>query len=109
MLVAALSIAMLLVIWFKTDAFVEYVRLFGLSKRFELVEFEKLKSGDPSFTYVDFIVNYWSDNFFTRLITCPICLATWLGIFVGILTTSFLIILPSAFLGLFLYTIWAKL
>ena len=68
---------LLLIVWFKTDAFVEYSKLFRLSKLFKVDIFEKEKSQDFELTYHSYLRRF-HNNFFVRLITCPICLTIWL-------------------------------
>ena len=70
-------VLLFLILWFKTDAFVEYVKLFRLSKLFKLDDFENKKHEDFELTYHSYLRQY-HNNFFTRLITCPICLSVWL-------------------------------
>lgn len=69
-----------LVIWFKTDAFIEYGRLLGLSKMLKFEEFHAKKLTEPYLlTYPQFLrITY--NTFITRLISCPICLSTWMAI-----------------------------
>jgi hypothetical protein len=67
-----------LVIWFKTDAFIEYGRLFGLSKKFKFKEFQDKKLVEPYLlTYPQFL-RITHNTFITRLISCPICLTVWM-------------------------------
>ena len=74
-------IAFVLIIWLKTDAFVEYARLFGLSKILEIDLFDNRTSYElnyPSFLLVH------HNNFLTRLIV--ICS----DIIIGLLTNEIL-------------------
>lgn len=74
-----------LIIWFKTDAFIEYGRLFGLSKRFKFKEFQDKKLVEPYLlTYPQFLRITYS-NFFTRMVSCPLCLSVWMAIMFCIL------------------------
>ena len=70
------TVVLTLILWFKTDAFVEYVRLFGLSKIFKVDTFDKEFESNFELTYHSYL-RMKHNNFFTRLITCPICLACW--------------------------------
>ena len=75
-----------LIIWFKTEAFVEYARLFGLSKLLEIDKFDDRTIHE--LTYSAFLlVN--RDNFLTRLISCPICLGVWVNILVCLFFRDF--------------------
>jgi len=95
---------LLLIVWFKTDAFLEYVKLFRLSKLFKVDKFEKEKLQDFELNYHLYLRKY-HNNFFTRLITCPICLSVWLCLPIlfytfslGIYCFHVLIILTSYYL-----------
>jgi len=70
-----------LLIWFKTEAFLEYSKLLGLTKLFRIDKFEKLKSEDFELTYHSFLKKHVASGkysrFFFNLITCPICLMCW--------------------------------
>jgi hypothetical protein len=67
-----------LYIWFKTDAFLEYSKVFKL-KFVKYQEFYEFRKKISSFEYHDFLLLHYP-NFFVKLITCPICLSTWLSI-----------------------------
>ena len=71
-LLISLAITFILIAWFETNVVVEYARVFGAS-----LEGYK-KSEEMGLSFVDWLsIKY--DNFLVRLITCPICLATWLS------------------------------
>jgi hypothetical protein len=70
----------LLILWFRTNAFVEYINLFRLSSLFFVTEYNKLRSEGYGDLYVDFLHEYYKDFFIVRLVSCPICLSVWLGI-----------------------------
>lgn len=69
-----------LVVWFKTDAVIEYGSLIGLSRWLKIREFQDKKLVEPYLlTYPQFLrITY--NNFSTRLISCPICLSVWMAI-----------------------------
>ena len=70
----------LLLIWFETDAIVEYGSIFTkISNLFKLKELEKKREIIPLLTYPTFLSLYYS-NFIIKGLTCPICLNTWLSI-----------------------------
>jgi len=71
-LLVSSGITFILIIWFETNAFVEYARIFGA----RLEGYKKLEGAGMPF--VDWLAMKY-DNFLVRLITCPICLATWLS------------------------------
>jgi hypothetical protein len=69
-----------LVIWFKTDAFIEYGSLIGLSRYLKVKEYQAKKIVEPYFlTYPQFL-RITHNTFFNRLISCPICLSVWMAI-----------------------------
>ena len=78
-------IALILLIWFRTDAWLEYCKLFGLDFVSFYPDYNTKKTEDATLKYLLYLRRY-HNCFFVRLITCPICLAVWLGIFCGILT-----------------------
>ena len=89
---------LLLIIWFKTDGFVEYFKVFRISKWLNVDDFE--------LTYHSYLRQY-HNNFWVRLITCPICLSCWLLlptlIIEGIGNYSFYVVTST-----FLYYLYVK-
>lgn len=80
------NLVVLMYIWFDTEAFVEWSRLFKL-KFFKYHEYFLAKQSPVPFiacqTYPDFLAQtYGPKSFSIRLITCPICLGVWLN-FIG--------------------------
>ena len=75
-----------LLVWFDTDAFVEYASLLPKNLRDILkIDEYKMVSQDGNISYPDFLLEY-HNSFFTRLLSCPICLSTWLGLLTSIST-----------------------
>jgi len=67
----------LLIVWFKTEAFIEYNNLIKVfNSLFKIKEFNSFKIENPDIDYNTFLLIRYN-SFFTRLITCPICLNTW--------------------------------
>ena len=100
-------ISLILLIFFRTDAYIEYCRLFHLNFLSHYKDFDIKYKEDVSLTYIQYLRRY-HNCFFIRLITCPICLAVWLGIIAAIFTT--VIFLPIYIVGgLLLYTIIDRL
>lgn len=75
-------IVVLLIIWFRTDAYIEYCRIFKLNFISCYKDYDLKKYNDVSIEYHAYLRQY-HNCFFVRLITCPICLTTWMGIIVG--------------------------
>ena len=70
---ATLAISFLLIVWFETNAFVEYARVVGFKlKGYEMSE--QMGLDFPAYLALK------HDSFYVRLITCPICLCVWLSI-----------------------------
>jgi hypothetical protein len=66
----------LLLVWFQTNAFVEYGRYIPFIKRI-INSYEKSLSAGINGTFINFLsLNY--NSFFIRLVSCPYCLNFWL-------------------------------
>ena len=76
-------IAAILLIWFKSSAFVEYAKLFGVQLYFSIPDFEKKQESDAELTYLDYLAIEY-DSFFIKLITCVMCLGFWITLIVCI-------------------------
>ena len=106
-IIGASIISLILLIWFRTDAWLEYTRLFKLDRISHYKEFDSKYKEDVSLTYQLFLRRD-HNCFFVRLITCPICLAVWLGIIALIFTH--IVFVPACIVGgLLLFTIIDKL
>ena len=95
-----------LVIWLRTEAIVEYGRLFRLSKLLRIDDYDKKKLEDFELDYILYLRRY-HNSFIIRMITCPICLMCWAALpfmFVfGIETYS-----TNVLVTLFLYYLFVK-
>lgn len=101
----------ILIVWFETDAFVEYTKLFRIDFYFDVAGFENYNSQDfTMFTsYPQYLVME-HDCFFTRLISCAFCLGFWLSLFsVLVFDLSFLIAPVTFVFSLMLYFMMCKL
>lgn len=95
-------ISSFLIVWFNTEAFVEYVDLFKIPF-FKVKEYVAAKQNDCSLTYHTYLL-YNYNNFFVRLVTCPICTTAWLSLLSYFFIDIYLIELPIIFLStLFIY------
>jgi hypothetical protein len=100
-------ITTILVIWFNTDAFVEYMQLLRINF-FKIKQYIEAKQKDCTLTYHNYLL-YKHNNFFTRLITCPICLTVWLCFLLYLFTDMELSDCPMIFIcSLLLYYIFNK-
>lgn len=95
-------IALLLLIVFRTEAFIEYCRLFHLNGISFYKDFDAKRKDDASLTYIKYLRQY-HNNFFIRLITCPICLSVWVGIILSILFIHFYMLPINVIFGLLLF------
>ena len=66
--------AVILFIWFNTNAFVEYMYLFDFEDKFYIDEYMTATKDDPGTSYPEYISTNHS-SFFTRLFGCPKCLS----------------------------------
>lgn len=105
----SLSIAFVLLVWFKTNVVYEYGKLLGI-RRFGFDGYQKLidsfeKSGSLDLhlpNYCQFLNNKYSENFFINLINCPICLSFWLSVFCAVFV-GWQFILAISFLSCIFY------
>lgn len=98
-------ITTILIVWFNTDAFVEYATIFRLPL-VKIKEYLQAKNKDCTITYHNFLLfNY--NNFFVRLITCPICTSIWLSLILDIMKNYKLNDFPILFIcSLLLYKMY---
>ena len=74
-------ITLMMLIWLKSDALIEWGSLFGLSKFLKVNEFYSMKREENflSINYPQFLeIKY--HNFITKMLVCPLCLSVWLSI-----------------------------
>lgn len=103
-LAAVCFVTLALIIWFKTNAFVEYTHLFKIGKWFKVDTYIEMETDQ---TFPDFLKEYYN-CFLTRLMSCPICTSVWLGLFAAALTSLAAYPIITVF-GLFLYLTISKL
>lgn len=94
--------SLLLLIWFNSTAAEEYISLFKLGSFFNLPAFERKRIDDPELTYPDFLVIY-HNNYFTRLLSCPLCITVWFHILSYFYHSSLKVSVISAVLTLMVY------
>jgi hypothetical protein len=72
----------ILVIWFKSGAFVEYCNLFGLKKLLLGYDKDPNSLTFPQYLYIKSrtLFKCSACRFIIALITCPMCLSLWLSI-----------------------------
>ena len=102
-------ICTILIIWFKTDAFIEYSKLLNIHHLFKIDKWEEYKTNvDCEVTYHTYLKLQHS-YFIIRLMTCPICLGFVLTVMLSIITIQFSNIPIIFILTLFIYNILIKL
>ena len=109
-IIGSCIIALTLLIWFRSDAYIEYCKLFRLNWLSFYKDFLEKKKEDISLEYLHYLRRD-HDCFLVRLITCPICLSVWIGTsicLVGVLMTtsiaSMLLMPVMVVVGLLLFT-----
>lgn len=78
-LVFACFDALLLLVWFKSDAFVEWMNLFGLGNLIKYDEYQNERFINPTITYPLFLKTKYG-YFIHKLIGCPLCSSIWQSI-----------------------------
>ena len=104
----ALLFSYLLLVWLKTNAFVEYMQLFRLSRFLKVSEYLQIQENGYGGVFADFLQEYYHDYFIVRLLSCPICVSFWLGILTSLYTGEIISILAAP-LVLFFYLLFNKL
>jgi hypothetical protein len=75
-----LLIPFILFIWFESDIAVTLIKIFKLEGKLFIKEYEKERLETPEkLHYIDFL-HITKGSFFTKLISCPICLCFWLTV-----------------------------
>jgi hypothetical protein len=75
----------ILFIWFETDGFIEYSKLFKLSNLFKITDFEEYKKeSNPRITYHSYI-RQKHGNFITKLFTCVPCFCFWMVLVISLI------------------------
>jgi hypothetical protein len=91
--------AIVMLVWFNTNAFVEYMTLLNLTHLFHINEYKEVTIDDPSTTYVEYIAANYS-NFGVRMISCPKCLCIQLSGIVNLPIFAALSIIFTPFIGI---------
>jgi hypothetical protein len=81
-------VVLILFIWFNTDAFIQYSKLFKLDKKFKISDWESYRidvSGKIS--YQEYL-SLKHKGFLTKLISCKPCLTFWVTFLVCFLFSS---------------------
>lgn len=93
---------------YKTDVLVEYVRLFRLSKLFFVDKYDDHLIKFPANSYWDFLL-FEYNNFFTRLLSCPVCLGFWINVGLYYMYGDLTLLVLNIWMTYFLYFILCML
>lgn len=110
-LISLSFVVFVLIVWFKTDAFIEYCKLLGLEKILLGYDSTDQQLTFPQYLYVKRLIltNNKIIHFIIKLITCPLCIGFWLSFLFGGLLLPFLFIPLLYICSLFVYLIFTKL
>lgn len=97
--------ALILLIWFKTDAFVEYCELFGIKNQ----AYKDKKLAEPFPLSYPCYLRMKHNNFFVNLISCPICLGVWLSLLQCLIICQLLSFPIVCIFSLIIYGVIVKL
>jgi len=101
----SISFAMIIIVWLKTNVFIEYYNLFKMKWLEAANIYNKKNSSGFIENFPDYLRNNYN-GFISNLLTCPICLSIWGGIISSIwVGINFLVV---SFLCLSLYKIYSK-
>ena len=87
-------ITLVMLVWFNSDAFVEYAKLVGGAKFFGVTEFEKQQEKTATLDYHGYLLEN-KNSFFIKLITCPLCFSVWMSIIITFVLTDSLWLVPA--------------
>jgi hypothetical protein len=108
MIYTIFCLTLILLVWFKTEAFLEYSKKLHLDGVFKIKDWEVFKNTIDASTSYHTYLRLKYPIFIVKLITCPICLNMWLSIpsifMYGIQNYSIIVIL-----SLFMYYGMVKL
>tara|TARA_Y100000004_G_C8690763_1_gene317338 strand:+ start:250 stop:597 length:348 start_codon:yes stop_codon:yes gene_type:complete len=94
--------ASILFFLYKTDAFVEYVKLFRLEKVFEIDKYEKFLDTVGEGDYWTYLT-FEKRNFIRKLISCPYCVSFWLNLATFSYHQNVVFLIINIWLTLFLF------
>ena len=106
--IAALSACGLIVLWFDTSFFVDYLKLFRLTKFTYIEEYEKELFENPDLSFLEFVF-IKDPNFLNKMLVCPYCFGFWLSTFCCLLATRNILLVFACYpLTLFFYFIFKR-
>jgi hypothetical protein len=107
----ACIVALVLLVWFHSEAFLEYAAMVGGSRFFLIDDFRK-KQAEAVYPaahmdYVQYLQAY-HNSFFTRLLSCPLCFSVWVTLITCFFSEAFIVFPISNVLGLIIYRLTSK-
>ena len=93
----ATYVTMLLLLWLETNVIYQYFNFKPFRKLFKFEDYEDwMETIEEEISYTKYL-SMTSNNFFIKLITCPMCLSFWLIILIGFLF-NVLIYIPALYI-----------
>jgi len=86
-IVLSCIISTFMLVWFKSDAFVEWMKLFGLGKLIKSDEYFDAKLDNFTITYPLFLKLKYN-KFIFKLVGCNLCLCVWLSMILALFVAS---------------------
>jgi len=111
MIISIFCVVFFLFIWFDTNAFIDYSRLFKLNKIFLIDMWEDYRLRNPKMDYLNYL-SIKHRNFLIKLITCKPCLTFWLTIIFIFILNLKIILFPIIYMvsyliyNLYTYILW---
>ena len=101
-------VAMILLVWNHSEAFIEYSTLFNGNRFFLIDDFREAQKKDPAIDYLSYLQTE-HDTFLVRLITCPLCFSIWLTLIICLIVGDFTVYPMCNILGLIIYKFTIRL
>lgn len=100
-------IVFIMFIWFNTDAFIWWSKLFKIDKIFKIPNWNNYRlSINPKLKYLDYLVLKHL-NFFTKLLSCKPCILFWVTLISLVIGPSKVVSIPIYYL--ISYVIYTKI
>ena len=106
-LVNTCLVSSILIIWFDTNAFVEYASMFEFQDSLFIEDYKNKSKDAVGLSYPLYLAAY-RNCFVSRIVSCHVCLALWLSVFACFywsITATFVVFVAS----LIIYRILSKL
>lgn len=102
--IISLAVCFVMVVWFKTKAIYEYIKVLNISPKF-IKEFEE----EDFDSLPEYLIAKNSKNFWFKLLSCHYCLSFWISLLFCVLTFNLFNVFAVAFLSIFLYSLLEKI